>query len=107
MNSDSPIRKILDQTSGKKRTARQVITEREVINDLVKVVADVNVRVSQLPAKQQPTEREALLKDALAKVRRDHRTSREEMRRILGARTSSPLPSWIESWGRASSVWTG
>ncbi len=74
---------ILDQTSGKKRTARQVITEREVINDLVRIVAEVNVRVSRFPAKQQPAEREALLKDALAKVRRDHRTSREEMRRIL------------------------
>jgi hypothetical protein len=66
-----------------KRTAREMITEREVLNDVGKALDQANAQVYQLPAKQQTPERDRVLKTSLAKIRRDHRAGREEFRRIL------------------------
>jgi hypothetical protein len=74
---------IVTQLRDHKRTARQIITEREVVSDVAKAFAEVNARVYQMPEKEQAAERERSLRAALAKVRRDHRTSKEELRRIL------------------------
>jgi hypothetical protein len=66
-----------------KRTARQLITEREVVDDLAKALAEVNQRVYRMPEKKQASERERAMKDAIAKIRRERKPSREELREIL------------------------
>lgn len=69
------------------RTPRQLIVEREVVNELAKVLADVNQRVYKMPADEQVTEREKAIRDAVTKIRRERRASREELKQIL-SRTS-------------------
>ena len=74
---------IFTQIKDNNRTARQLITEREVVNDLAKVIAEVNKRVYKMPEQKQAKEREKAMKDAVSKIRRERRTSRDEMREIL------------------------
>jgi hypothetical protein len=70
-------------TQVQKRTPREMITEREVLNDVGKGLDEANARVYQMPPKQAATERDRALRAVIAKVRRDHHASREELRRIL------------------------
>ena len=70
-----------------KRTARQLIIEREVVDDLAKALVEVNKRVYGMPPEKQETERDKGMRDAVNRVRREHRASREEIRQIL-AKTS-------------------
>ena len=88
---------IATQVIDNKRTARQVITEREVINELARSLADVNVRVYKLSASEQTAEGERAMKAALAKVRRERRASREELRRIV-AGTSLFSPEEVKDY---------
>jgi hypothetical protein len=74
---------IAAQLSDGKRTARQIITERAVIDDLARALAQVNARVYKLSVSEQNTERERAMKAALARTRRDHHASRDDLRRIL------------------------
>src|SRR4051812_41609505 len=74
---------ILHQLTDNKRTARQLITERGVIDTFSKALAEVDARVYQMSASKRNSEREAATRAALAKVRREHRTSRDELRKIL------------------------
>lgn len=71
------------QTAELKRTPRQMITEREVINDMSKAYTDMEERVHKLPYDQRAAERESTIKATLTRVRRDHRTSRDDLRKIL------------------------
>jgi hypothetical protein len=68
-----------------KRSAHDLITEREVLSEIGKAIDEVSARVYQLPVARQTAEREKTIKAALAKVRRDLRTSRDELRRILAS----------------------
>ena len=79
------------QINENKRNARQLITEREVVNELAKELVEIDARVFKLSDSEQLAERERALKMALAKIRRDHRTSKDELRRIL-ANTSFFTP---------------
>jgi hypothetical protein len=74
---------IAAQLQDGKRTARQIIAERAIIDDLAKALADANARVYKLPASEQDAQRERAMKAALAKVRRDHHAGRDDLRRIL------------------------
>lgn len=82
---------ISNQINDNKHTAHQLITEREVVNDLAKEIVEIDARVFRLPDSEQPAERDRALKSALAKIRRDHRASKDELRRIL-ANTSFFTP---------------
>jgi hypothetical protein len=88
---------IATQVIENKRTARQVITEREVINELAGSLAQVNVRVYKLSASEQSAERERAMKAALNKVRRERKTTREELRRIV-AGTSLFTPEEVKRY---------
>jgi hypothetical protein len=74
---------IFTQVVENQRTARQVVLEREIINELAKALAEANVKSYKLSASEQSAQRERSMKAALAKVRRDYQTNREELRRIL------------------------
>lgn len=74
---------IMALTVEQKRTARQLITEREVVDDLAKVIAEVNQRVYKMSESRQASEREKALRDAVTKIRRERRASRDELRQIL------------------------
>jgi hypothetical protein len=82
---------IATQLIENKRTAQQVITEREIVNELASALADANVRAYKKSASEQASERERSMRAALAKVRRDRKVSREELRRVL-AGTSLVTP---------------
>ncbi len=66
-----------------KRTARQLITEREVVDDLAKALVEVNKRVYNMPPDEQDAEREKGMRDAVNRIRRTRRATREEIRQIL------------------------
>ena len=66
-----------------KRTARQLITEREVVDDLAKALVEVNKRVYNLPPEEKDAAREKAMKDAVNRIRWMRRASREEIRQIL------------------------
>lgn len=74
---------VLTQTQTGQRTARQIITECEVIADAARAVGELNARVAKLPARDQAGERDRGLRSALARIRRERRTTRDELRRIL------------------------
>lgn len=78
--SDSELRTQLVEN---KRTARQLITEREVVDDLAKALVEVNKRVYNMPPDQQDEEREKGMRDAVNRIRWTRRASREEIRQIL------------------------
>jgi hypothetical protein len=73
------------QVKEQKRTARQLILEREVLGDVSKALTEVNARVYQMDKDEQTAERERSMKAALAKVRRDHKMTRDELRRVLAS----------------------
>ncbi len=87
------------QLNDNKRTARQLILEREVVDDLAKALVDVNKRVYGMPADQQETERDKGMRDAVNRIRREHRASREEIRQIL-SKTSFLRDEEISRVGR-------
>ena len=74
---------LMAQIRENKRTARDLINERVVVDELAKALYEVNQRVYQMPEEKQASEREKALKDAVARLRRERRTSREELRQIL------------------------
>jgi hypothetical protein len=78
-----------------KRTARQLIIEREVLSDVSRALAEVNARVHQMSAKEQAAERERAMRAALARVRRERRTSKDDLRKIL-AQTSFFTPDELK-----------
>ena len=67
----------------RKLTARQLITRREVVNEICKTIEEVNPRVFQLSGSQQSAERDRALKATLARIRHDRKLGRDELRGIL------------------------
>ena len=66
-----------------KRVARDMILEREVLNDLSKALDAANAQVFELSGEKKVQERERAIKAALAKAGKDHRAGREDLRKIL------------------------
>ncbi len=71
------------QIKDNKRTARQLILEHEILEQLSKVIADVSQRVVNQPAEKQAAEREKSLKGAITKIRWERKASKAELREIL------------------------
>lgn len=65
------------------RTAQELIAERAVLEDVGKAVAETSARVYKMLPVQAANERDQAMKAALARVRREHRLGRDELREIL------------------------
>jgi hypothetical protein len=76
---------IVVQVNESRRTARQIIQECEVVSDVAYSLAEAAARINLLPKRERAAERDRSMKSIVARARRDHKVSRDDLRRILSA----------------------